>query len=201
MSQDTTVIDSNSIGDPARFHPLVLLEERLRMLPRAPRTVGRVVLLVRRVEGGRRETPDRAFVTPSAGLPGDAWGRAPQPNPDAQLTVMQSEVAELIVNGQPLALFGDNLFFELDLSSANLPLGSRLRAGGVTLEVTPKPHNGCHKFRARFGGDALRFVSMQALRHLNLRGIYMRAIQEGEIAVGDAIEVISRGVSGAPESE
>lgn len=74
----------------------------------------------------------------------------------------------------------------------NLPPGSRLRVGGATLEVTPKPHNGCRKFRARFGDDALRFVSLPELRPRNLRGIYMRVVDGGEVAPGDAVDVISR---------
>lgn len=109
-----------------------------------------------------------------------------------QLAVMQLDVAELIANGQPLALYGDNLFLDLDLSTRNLPLGSRVRAGDVVLEVTPAPHNGCRKFRARFGDEALRFVSSPSLRSRNLRGIYLRVVAAGEVACGDAVEVLSR---------
>lgn len=109
---------------------------------------------------------------------------------------MQIEVAELIANGQPLELFGDNLFFNLDLSTDNLPCGSRVRAGEAVLQVTPMPHNGCAKFRARFGADALRFVSKPELRRRNLRGIYLRTIQGGVIASGDPVEVISRAAQG-----
>jgi MOSC domain-containing protein YiiM len=63
---------------------------------------------------------------------------------------MCTRVAELIANGQPLVVFGDNLFVELDLSGKNLPTGTRLRVGGALVEVTPKPHNGCRTFNARF---------------------------------------------------
>jgi MOSC domain-containing protein YiiM len=54
------------------------------------------------------------------------------------------------------------------------------------------PHNGCRKFRGRFGDGALRFVSNSELRHRNLRGIYMKVVAAGEVAVGDPVEVISR---------
>jgi len=108
---------------------------------------------------------------------------------------MQTDVAELIANGQPLTLFGDNLFLDLDLSATNLPPGSLVRIGGATMEVTPKPHNGCQKFRARFGSEALRFVSKPDLRRRNLRGIYMRVVQRGEVAAGDPVEVITRAAS------
>jgi len=76
-------------------------------------------------------------------MPGAA---GPPLNGDAQISVMQREVAELIANGQPLTLFGDNLFVEIDLSVRSLPPGSRVRIGTAILEVTPKAHNGCRKF-------------------------------------------------------
>ena len=192
-----SLVDSQSSGDPATFLPLDVLERRLHALPAAPQTDGRVVSLMARVDGGRRTLLDRASMTPESGMPGDAWGRGRRPNLESQLTVMQRDVAELIANGQPLELFGDNMILDLDLSTENLPIGSRLRAGGVTLEVTPMPHNGCRKFRARFGLDALQLVSDTQLRHRNLRGVYMCVVEGGEIAVGDAVTVISRGVAAA----
>jgi hypothetical protein len=185
-------IDSSSRGEPRRFLTLEALETRLRSLPNAPADRGRVALLVRRGEGGWRETPDRVRVTRDGGVIGDAWGRGAERSVAGQIAVMQAEVAALIANGQPLSLFGDSLFLDLDLSAANLPPGTRLRAGGAVLEVTPKPHNGCHKFRARFGDEALRFVSKPELRHRNLRGIYVRVLEEGEIGSGDAVEVLLR---------
>jgi MOSC domain-containing protein YiiM len=185
-------VDSSSVGDPARYPTLEHLEQSLAALPDAPRDRGRVALLVSRGGGGWRETPGRARLAPDTGVPGDAWGRQMEPSPEAQITVMQIAVAELIANGQPLTLFGDNLFLDLDLSAANLPTGSWVRVGGATLEVTPKPHNGCQKFRARFGPEALRFVSQPETRHRNLRGIYMRVVQPGEVAPGDPVEVLER---------
>jgi MOSC domain-containing protein YiiM len=147
--------------------------------------------------GGRREILSEAVLGVNSGVPGDAWGRAAERNRKAQITVMQQEVAELIANGQPIALFGDNLIVELDLSADNLPPGSRIRVGKAILEVTPKPHNGCHKFQARFGEAALRLVSKPELRHRNLRGIYMRAIQDGSVHPGDSIEVLARAEAAA----
>jgi len=185
-------VDSSSTGDPSRYHTLEHLERSLAALPAAPLASGRAVLLIRRGDGGRREELDRIHLSPDAGLPGDAWGRRQEPNPDAQLTVMQIDVAKLIANGQPLTLFGDNLIVDLDLSVANLPVGSQVRVGRAILVVTPQPHNGCQKFHARFGPEALRFVAKPDLRHRNLRGIYMRVVQPGEVGVGDPVEVILR---------
>ena len=186
------VIDSQSDGDPAAFLALDVLQAQLAAAPRAPAEIGRVRMLVTRHRGGVRNTLERVSVTPDTGMPGDAWGRQRRPSPDAQLAVMQFDVAGLIANGQPLTLFGDQMFLELDMSEANLPPGTVLRAGTATLQVTPMPHNGCRKFRARFGDGALRFVSNRELRHLNLRGVYLRVIAAGDIAVDDEVHVLRR---------
>jgi MOSC domain-containing protein YiiM len=179
-------------GDPARHLALGWLESGLAALPPAPRDIGRVALVVRRRADKARETLERVELGVATGVPGDAWRRRAQPDPAAELTVMQREVAELIANGQPLTVFGDNLFLDLDLSAENLPPGSRVRCGRALLEVTPRPHDGCRKFAARFGHDALRFVSGRELRPRNLRGIYMRVVAAGEVAVRDVVEVVSR---------
>jgi hypothetical protein len=188
-------IDSNSRGDPMRFRAAAELEAGLAALPSASRERGRVLLVVSRGEGGRRATPSRAQLLPDDGVLGDAWSRQKNRKVEAQIAVMEAGVAKLIANGQPLTLFGDNLFLELDLSGGNLPTGSRLRVGSALLEVTPKPHNGCRKFRERFGDDALHFVSRADLRSRNLRGIYLRVVETGMAAPGDLVEVISRGLS------
>ena len=159
----------------------------------ATAAAGRVAMIVRCPVKNSRELLRCARLTPEEGLPGDKWGANPSRDPEAQLTVMQRDVAELVANGQSLALFGDNLFVDLDLSVANLPIGSRLRVGAAVVEVTPMPHDGCSKFKARFGADALRFVNTKETRHLNLRGIYWRVIEAGDVAVGDAVNVLTRG--------
>ncbi len=187
-------LDSDSVGDVSRFLSFTELERGLSSLEPAPTDSGRLSLIVRSSAArGRRETPTSVLLSPEEGLPGDTWGRQPDRRVEAQLAVMQTGVARLIANGQPLPLFGDNLWLDLDLSRENLPAGSRLRIGECLLEVTPLAHNGCRKFHNRFGADALRFVNDTPFRHRNLRGIYLRAIERGEVRVNDDILVVSRG--------
>jgi hypothetical protein len=192
-----TVIDSTSRGDPARFRSFDDLMQMLKAMPPSGKDDGRVALLMRRGRGGRREALQKVVLEANDGVPGDVWGRSAQRTADMQIAVMEKGVAELIANGQPLILFGDCLVLDLDLSAGNLPPGSRLRVGEALLEVTPVPHNGCQKYRARFGPDALRFVWLQELRHRNLRGIYMRVVTPGEVELGDRVNVISRDAAAA----
>ncbi len=182
------------LGDPSRHLPLAALEAGLHGLPAEPKETGRLLLIVRRPPDGTRETPPRLRLTPEDGVPGDSWGRQSDRKPDMQIAVMQRGVASMIANGQPLTLFGDSLFVELDLSAANLPTGSRLRVGDAVVEVTPMPHNGCSKFSKRFGPDALRFVNDKPTRHLNLRGIYWKVVEPGDVWVDCEIRVLSRGL-------
>jgi MOSC domain-containing protein YiiM len=182
-------------GDVTRHLPCEQLVAALRVLAPAPRDLGVLALVVRRRADGARETPERVRLTPAEGVPGDGWNRRPPRSAEAQLAVMRRDVAAMIANGQPLTLFGDNMFVDLDLSTANLPCGARLRVGGAVVEVTPKPHNGCSKFEGRFGADALRFVGPGPNRWQNLRGIYWKVVEPGEVEVGCSVSVISRPTS------
>ena len=179
-------------GDARRHRRLAELEAGLRALPAAPTDAGRLALIVRRHPDGLREVPDRVWLSPEEGVPGDGWSRRPPRDPEAQLAVMRCDVAELVANGQPLSLFGDNLFVDLELSEANLPVGTQLRVGDARVVMSAKPHNGCHKFQRRFGADALRLVQAPPTRDQNLRGVYWKVVAAGEIRVGDRIEVLSR---------
>ena len=178
-------------GDSSRHLPLEELERGLDKLA-PPKDAGTLALIVARRDDGRRETPERVVLTAEEGVPGDAWLRDCPEKIEAQIAVMRSDVAALVANGQSLALPGDNLLLDLDLSVENLPTGSRLRLGEALLEVTPEPHDGCLKFRQRFGKDALRLTADRRFRHLRLRGIYLKVVEAGAVAVGDRVEVLSR---------
>jgi hypothetical protein len=173
-------------GDASRHLALAALEAGLRVLPEAGKDAGRLALIVRRRADGVRETPERTRLTPAEGVPGDGWSRRPPRDPEAELAVMRRDVAEIIANGQPLTVFGDNLFVDLDISAANLPLGTRLRVGQAVVEVTAKPHNGCHKFKARFGEDALRFVQAPPTRDRGRGGRAPRDLRRRRDAPSEA---------------
>jgi hypothetical protein len=184
--------DESPRGDPARHLGLAALDAGARALPVPARDAGRLALIVRRLRSGARETPHGVVLSVEDGVPGDDWSRRPPRKSEAQLAVMRRDVAELIANGQPLTLFGDQLFVDLDVSAGNLPTGTRLRVGEALVEMTAEPHDGCRKFQQRFGADALRFAQARETRGENRRGVYWRVLEAGLARVGDAVCVVWR---------
>jgi MOSC domain-containing protein YiiM len=170
-----------------------LLDASLDRILDSPRDHGVVVLLVRRPAVGVRELPAEATVDLAAGLVGDNWlDRGSRSTPDGsadpqrQVTVMNSRVAELVASGtERMALAGDQLYLDLDISVDNLPAGSFLAVGDAVLAVSDVPHLGCAKFVERFGEDAMRFVNSRVGRQLRLRGMNTRVVQPGIIRLGD----------------
>jgi len=186
------------LGDATRHRSGAALEAAFRALPPAPHDQGRLLLIVCRHPDGARDACERVCLTRDDGVSGDGWSRRPPRDPEAQLAVMRRDVAALIANGQPLTVFGDNLFVDLDICAENLPAGTRIRVGDAVVEVTAKPHNGCVKFKGRFGEDALRFVQAPPTRNQNLRGIYWKVIEPGDVWVSAPIAVLTRPVAARP---
>ena len=166
---------------------------------RAPKTEGVLQLIVRRPSVDGREILDEAELDAREGLVGDTWrlrrsSRTPDgsPHPDMQLNVMNARVAALVaVEKSRWSLAGDQLFIDMDLSTANLPAGTRLAVGTAIIEVTNQPHTGCSKFVSRFGVDAMQFVNAPLGRELCLRGINARVLRPGTIRFGDVVRKMS----------
>jgi hypothetical protein len=164
----------------------------------SPRDRGVLELVVVRPAKYDRRILDTATLDVGLGVLGDSWIERGSsrtvdggPNPEAQVTVMNSRAADLVAATRdrwPLA--GDQLYVDLDLSTENLPTGTVLRIGEAELEVTAAPHTGCAQFKARFGVEALRLTATPDGRFLRLRGINARVVRGGEIVPGDTVEVV-----------
>lgn len=171
------------------------MEAGLEEIRKSPRDSGTLKLIVCRPDVGVRAVQETAELDPAVGLVGDNWktrGSRHTPDgmaePDKQLNVMNSRAVALVAkHPDRWALAGDQLFVDLDLSSANLPTGTNIEIGTALIQVTSPPHLGCGKFAARFGNDAMMFVNSPKGRELNLRGINARVVRPGVITVGDFV--------------
>ncbi|MBD2341249.1 MOSC domain-containing protein [Calothrix sp. FACHB-156] len=93
---------------------------------------------------------------------------------------------ELPDENLPWGAFGENLTIE-GLSETQVNIGDCFRIGTAIVMVT-QPRFPCFKLNIKFGRDDMvkRFLNSR------LSGIYFSVVQEGEIGVGDALELVSR---------
>lgn len=186
---------SNAMSSAIRHLTTAEIETGMADVLRSPKDEGVLRMIVRRPVVNAREVLDEGELSVDVGLVGDTWNmrasrRTPDgsPHPDMQLNVMNARLIALLAQDEarwPLA--GDQLFVDLDLSSANLPPGTRLAMGSAVIEITPQPHTGCEKFVERFGRDAMHYVNSPEGRKRRLRGLNAKVIRPGRVRVGDVV--------------
>ena len=179
-------------------------EELAGLLPRldaTPRDEGVLRAVVRRPAVGAREVLEVGHLDVDEGLVGDGWAlrgsrRTPDgsAHPDMQLNIMSHPLVEFLAQDPDReSLAGDQMFLDLDLSHDNLPAWSELHIGGpegAVIVVTDQPHNGCGKFIARFGKDAMAFVNGPEGKPRRLRGLCARVVRPGPVRPGDRVVVV-----------
>lgn len=171
------------------------LTEGLEHLLDSPGSEGVVEMIAARPGEDQREQLSTGKLDTEIGLVGDNWkARGSRHTEDgsadqrAQLTLMNSRVVDLVAGARDRwALAGDQLYVDFDLSTENLPPGTRLQVGDAVIEVSDKPHTGCEKFASRFGAEALRFVNTGVGRGARFRGVNTFVVQSGEVSVGDSV--------------
>lgn len=177
---------------------LAKLEAGLENIRQSPTNAGVLELIVRRPQVEAREVLEVGELDLVEGLVGDNWktrgssqtadGSA---HPDMQLNIMNARVIALLAQKKERwSLAGDQLYMDFDLSEENVPPGTRLSLGDAVIEVTDQPHTGCKKFAARFGLDALKFISSPVGKQLQLRGINAKVICSGAIQIGDTVKKV-----------
>ncbi|MAT36718.1 MAG: MOSC domain-containing protein [Acidimicrobiaceae bacterium] len=172
------------------------LEAGLEKALTSPTDEGIINLIVCRPDVGQRKVLQSAEFSLEIGLVGDNWSKKPYskspdggPHPEMQVTMINSRVLDLITAGDSsrMAVPGDQLVVDFDLSRENIPPGTKLNIGSAIIEVTEAPHTGCAQFVGWFGADAMRFVNSSRGRELCLRGINSKVVQPGVISQGDKI--------------
>ena len=167
----------------------------LEEVRQAPATIGVLELIVRRPRTDVREVVEVAELDLVDGLVGDGWKTRGSSKTDdrsaeleRQLTVTNARLMALVAQEkQHWPPAGDQLYVDLDLSADNAPPGTRLSIGAAVIQVTETPHNGCKKFAARYGLDALKFISTPVGKQLRLRGVNAKVIRPGTIRAGDSV--------------
>ena len=173
------------------------LDAALDRVVEAP-SEGCVDRLCRRPGFSMREFPENLRLDPECGIENERWLTHPwlklddgSPDPRIQVSVLSRRVLELVWTDREGTLHpGDTIVTDMDLSVANLPAGTRLRAGKAVLEVSDLFNDACAKWKARYGSDAYRWVNRPEYRQLRLRGILCRIVKAGTVHVGDAVERI-----------
>lgn len=164
------------------------LEAFLDHITAAPLDSGPIEMIVRRPAENERETVESSRLDRELGLVGDDWSRRGDPDPGAQLTLINSRVLEAVAcERERWPLAGDQIVVDLDLSKDNLPVGTRLKIGDAEVEISSIPHTGCAKFAERYGREGLRFVNVGEGRQRRFRGVYATVINGGSLSVGDKI--------------
>jgi hypothetical protein len=167
----------------------------------SPKDEAVVELIVCRPAVGERRVLEEARLDLVVRLVGDNWAVrgssrmvGGEAHPHMQLNLMSSRVIGLLAGSKerwPLA--GDQFYFDLDLSEANLPPGSRLHLGEAVIEITDQPHTGCDKFVERFGVEAMRLVSSDLGKANRLRGVNARVLEAGVVRLGDRVVRVRSG--------
>ncbi len=178
-------------------------EELVAFLPALddlPHDVGTLRAVIRRPTLGQREVLDVGQLDVDRGLVGDTWAERGSrrtddgaAHPDMQLNIMTHALVAFLAGDEDREqLAGDQMFVDLDLSHDNLPAWSELHIGGpegAVVVATDQPHNGCAKFIARYGKDAMTFVNGPEGKPRRLRGLCARVVQPGAVRPGDRVVV------------
>jgi len=161
-------------------------------LPPSPRDCGSVVGLVLRTGPGQRSTPDRVELLPGQGVVGDAWKTHAHGLPGNEVALMNVHVLRAVCEGDEsrMALSGDNLQVDLELSEQNLPVGTLLEVGTALLRVSELPHRPCKHFVERFGATAAKRVARANRVGRRGRGVLCTIERAGTVRRGDAIVVV-----------
>ena len=177
---------------------MISLPELNAALPQvlaAPKTDAAIATLCLRPAFNERAFADRLVMTKAQGIPGERWATLPwlkladgSPDPRIQVSLLPSRVMDLVWQDRSQPHPGDPIVADMDMTVANLPVGSLIRAGSAILRVSDVPNNGCAKWKVRYGADALTWV--QADPGLRLRGVLCSVEVDGEVTLADRLQVL-----------
>lgn len=172
-----------------------VLDAALPFVLAAPRDDAPIALLCTRPALGQRAFPASIRLTKAEGIPGErwltqSWLRLPdgRPDPRNQVSLLPSRVMDIAWQNRDTAPHpGDPIVADLDMTEANLPVGTLIGVGSAVLRVSDVPNLGCVKWKVRYGSDALAWVAADPA--LRLRGVLCSVEQDGEVTLNDRLQV------------
>lgn len=184
------------MNDPVDPPTRAELDAALPHIQAAPRDGGVIGGLCLRPGYGQRRFVDQIAVTRAQGIPGERWATAPwlrlpdgRPHPGIQISILSQRVLDLVWRDRVNTPHpGDTFIVDMDLSEANLPAGTRLRAGGAVLRVSEVFNDACVKWKQRYGAAAKDWITAPGHPPLRLRGLLCSVEGDGIIRTGDRLE-------------
>ena len=175
-----------------------LLNDGLSHVLAAPKTDAPIDMLCFRPGFGLRTFPDSLTLTRAQGIPGERWMLHPwlrladgSPDPRIQVSILPTRVLDLVWLDRAGTVHpGDPIVADLDMSHANLPVGTLLQAGTAVLRVSDEPNDGCVKWKARYGKAAMDWIVAPEYATLRLRGVLCSIERDGVVTVSDRIVVL-----------
>ncbi len=164
----------------------------------APKDAAPVLQLCFRPGYNQRQFPDHLTLTRAHGIPGERFSTAPwltlpdgTGDPRIQVSLLPRRVLDLVWRDRETTPHpGDTIIADLDMSEANLPVGTRLAIGSAILRVSDVFNDGCVKWKARYGQAAKDWITAPGHPALRLRGILCSVETDGVIRLGDPIRKI-----------
>lgn len=152
---------------------------------------------MRRVATGIHKRPvDGRIAVGRLGLTGDeqadltvhgGLNKAVYAYPTEHYAFWATQRSAALKRDEPLApgAMGENLSLQ-GLLETDLWVGDRLQVGSTLLQVT-EPRHPCYKFNAKMGFGHAAKMMLQS----GFSGFYLRVVETGEIAAGDAVVLIA----------
>jgi len=176
-----------------------ILNAALPLILQAPKDHAEIEMLCIRPDYGQRNFVDQINVTRKGGIQGCRWSKHPwlkmpdgSGDPRIQVSILPRRVLDLMwrQGDTDVPHPGDTFIVDMDLSEANLPVGTILNVGTAKLKVSSKWNDACVKWKVRYGVDALNWVRQADHVKLRLRGILCSVYKDGVIANGDRLTKI-----------
>lgn len=160
----------------------------------APKDSAMIEQLCIRPDFGKRDFVDHVHAIRETGLVGCRWASHPwmslpdgSGDPRIQVSILQKRVCDIVYDPtDPEDTHpGDTFMVDMDLSEANLPVGSLLQVGTTVLMVSDVWNNACVKWKARYGQEAFDWV--RAAPTERRRGVLCEIFVDGVISTGDTL--------------